>query len=126
MIKLVKSTNGITLVALVVTIVVLIILATISISIIFDEDGIMKKARQTKEYQVNADAQWSETTANLISYIHDAINGSVTTETPENPEIPENPTIKEELTAEMISFTPEDTNWEVENVKQALDYLYNN
>ena len=34
----------------------------------------------------------------------------------------ESPTI----TAEMLSFTPADSNWNVDNVKDALDYLYNN
>lgn len=71
-----KNQRGITLVALVVTIVVLIILATISIAIIFDEDGIMQKARDTQDYQANADAQWNATNANVIAYIDDAIDTS--------------------------------------------------
>lgn len=29
-------------------------------------------------------------------------------------------------TAEEISYTPKDTNWQVDNVKKALDYLFNN
>ena len=40
---------GITLIALVVTIVVLIILATISINVVFSEDGIINKAEKAKE-----------------------------------------------------------------------------
>ena len=91
--------KGITLVALVVTIVVLIILATISISIIFSEDGIMEKARQTKEYQANADAQWSETNANVISYIDDAIGGKNTPTTPQQPTYPVGPTGKQLVTS---------------------------
>lgn len=68
-----KNQRGITLVALVVTIVVLIILATISISIIFDNDGIMQRARETQDYQANADAQWEQTNANVIAYIDSAL-----------------------------------------------------
>ena len=44
-----KEQKGITLVALVVTIVVLIILAGISINLILGEDGIITKAKQAKE-----------------------------------------------------------------------------
>ena len=32
----------------------------------------------------------------------------------------------DKVSAEMVSFTPEDSNWNVKNVKEALDYLYNN
>lgn len=41
--------EGITLVALVVTIVVLLILAGITITMIFSEDGVISKAEQTRE-----------------------------------------------------------------------------
>ena len=39
-------TNGITLIALVVTIVVLIILATVSINAVMGEDGLIKQAEK--------------------------------------------------------------------------------
>ena len=42
-----KSTRGITLIALVVTIIVLLILAGITIGVAFSENGIIKKAQQT-------------------------------------------------------------------------------
>ena len=44
-----KSENGITLIALVVTIVVLLILAGITINLVFSEDGIISKARLAAE-----------------------------------------------------------------------------
>ena len=50
--KLVK-TSGITLVALVVTIVILIILATVTISATFGENGLIKQAQKTKESAEN-------------------------------------------------------------------------
>lgn len=68
-----KNQKGITLVALVVTIVVLIILATISISVALN-GGLMDTARSTEKYQANADAQWSETEANIIAYIDATVN----------------------------------------------------
>ena len=43
-----KETKGITLVALVVTIIILIILAGVSISLVLGDDGIMQKARNAK------------------------------------------------------------------------------
>ena len=49
-----RSTNGITLIALVVTIVILIILATISIGVLFGENGLIKKAQEAKQHQSNA------------------------------------------------------------------------
>ena len=50
-----KGQKGITLVALVVTIIVLIILAGVSIALIMDENGIAKKAKDgATNYQVAA------------------------------------------------------------------------
>lgn len=68
-----KNQKGITLVALVVTIVVLIILATISISVALN-GGLMDTARSTEAYQANADAQWNQTEANIIAYIDATVN----------------------------------------------------
>ncbi len=51
----IRNTSGITLVALVVTIVVLIILATISITVIFGKNGLVNRAREAKEkHQIEA------------------------------------------------------------------------
>ena len=44
-----KSSKGITLVALVVTIIILIILAGISINMLVGTDGLITKAKQAKE-----------------------------------------------------------------------------
>ncbi len=61
--KILKKGNkqsGITLVALVVTIVVLLILAGISINLILDNNGITKKAQEGKEKYANASANEQE------------------------------------------------------------------
>jgi len=50
----VEKNSGITLIALVVTIIVLIILATISINVVFSENGIIRKAQLAKDIQANA------------------------------------------------------------------------
>jgi len=51
-----KGQKGITLVALVVTIIVLIILAGVSIALILDDNGIVTKAKEgAQNYQTAAD-----------------------------------------------------------------------
>jgi len=49
-----EKVEGITLIALVVTMIVLIILATISINVVFSENGIIKKAQLAKGIQANS------------------------------------------------------------------------
>lgn len=51
--KKTKERKGITLIALVVTMVILIILATVSINAVFSESGIIKKAQLVKDMQAN-------------------------------------------------------------------------
>ena len=55
-----KKEKGITLIALVVTIVVLIILATVSINTVLGQNGIISKAKQAKEIYSNAIVQEDE------------------------------------------------------------------
>lgn len=52
--KKLKETKGITLIALVVTIVVLLILAGVSINLILDNNGVIAKAKDVKEKQIVA------------------------------------------------------------------------
>jgi len=62
----IEKNSGITLIALVVTIVVLIILATISINVVFSENGIIKKAQLAKEIQANATKAEEEAMETLL------------------------------------------------------------
>ena len=52
-----RRQNGITLIALVVTIVVLIMLATVSINAVLGQNGIIKKTKQAKEMYSNSIAK---------------------------------------------------------------------
>lgn len=64
-----KKEKGITLVALVVTIVVLLILAGVSISLILDNQGVINQAKNAKrEYQnaANYERQVLDTDTNQI------------------------------------------------------------
>ncbi len=58
--KFVKKEKGITLVALVVTIVVLIILAGVSINLVIGNNGIMQKAKEAKESMAQASKEEQE------------------------------------------------------------------
>lgn len=49
-----KKENGITLVALVVTIVVLLILAGVSISLVLNQNGVINKAKDARDQYTNA------------------------------------------------------------------------
>ena len=55
-----RNTKGITLIALVITIIVLIILAGISINLILGENGIITKAKQNEEIGLNETAKYLE------------------------------------------------------------------
>ena len=92
LINTIKNRNGITLIALVVTIVVLLILAGITISLVFSENGIIAKAREaaekTNQAVINEQAQMNE----LIDYMGNMLNeigGGTTPEEPEKPIVPE-------------------------------------
>ena len=58
--KTVKNNKGITLVALVLTIIILIILAGISISVLTRQDGIINKAKSAKQNMENATLEEQE------------------------------------------------------------------
>ena len=78
--------HGITLIALVVTIVVLLILAGITISLVFSDNGIIAKAREaankTNEAVINEQAQMNDVTAAM----ENMLNGTGGSTTPEEPE----------------------------------------
>lgn len=65
-----KGQKGITLVALVVTIIVLIILAGVSIALVLGDNGIVNKAKQgANEYKVKANVEQGEL-ANAAVYMN--------------------------------------------------------
>ena len=78
--------SGITLIALVVTIVVLLILAGITISLVFSENGIIAKAREaankTNEAVINEQAQMNDVTAAMENMLN-GTGGSGTIPEPE-------------------------------------------
>lgn len=104
-----KQENGITLIALVVTIVVLLILAGVSINALFDENGLIKKAQDAQnkmnEAQQNDLAQLDE----LDSWLENQVNGV-------------------ERGAKIISFTINNTTYQAEDGmtwRQWIESKYN-
>ena len=69
-----NSEKGITLIALVITVVILIILATISINFVFN-GGLIDRAEQARDYYQNDEAYTDESVTNLTGYIDGLING---------------------------------------------------
>ena len=99
--------SGITLIALVVTIVVLLILAGITISLVFSENGIIAKAREaaekTNQAVINEQTQMNE----LAGYMENMLNG-IGGEESERPTVPEGFEIGSTLT-----YNPSGTyNWQ--------------
>ena len=74
--KTLKKENGITLIALVITIIILIILAGVSIGILFNENGIITKAKQAKSDYENAQKEEATAIGELINKIDEAENES--------------------------------------------------
>ena len=82
-----KKEKGITLIALVVTIVVLLILAGITINMLFGSDGIFKVAQDAANAWNEATVNEQESLNNLADQIANLVNGQVGSgTTPEDPE----------------------------------------
>ena len=74
--KTLKNTNGITLIALVVTIVVLLILAGVSLNAIFSENGIIKRAKDAQNKMDQATQNDLDSINELNNWIDGKINGT--------------------------------------------------
>ena len=94
-----KETSGITLIALVVTIVVLLILAGITISLVFSENGIIAKAKEaaekTNQAAINEQEQMNEVAGYLDNMLNE-IGGSGEEPTPPKPTLPSDGSYSEE------------------------------
>ena len=74
--------NGITLIALVVTIVVLLILAGVSVNAIFNENGLIKKAQEAQNKMDEAKNNDLKTIDELTNLIDNQVNGTTGETTP--------------------------------------------
>lgn len=80
----IRKNNGITLIALIVTIVVLLILAGVTINLIFSENGIILKAREASEKTNESIIKEQEVLNKADEYINN-INANIVPDKPDNP-----------------------------------------
>ena len=66
-----KGQNGVTLVALVVTIIVLIILAGVSIAMVLGDNGVVTQAKEAANQTYAQSVEENKEMKNLIEYIQD-------------------------------------------------------
>ena len=71
-----KGTKGITLVALVITVVILIILATVTINVAFGDGGLIDQAKLAAEKTANSIYDEEASLANLTAYLNEELGGS--------------------------------------------------
>ncbi len=81
--KILKKEKGITLIALVVTIIVLIILAGISISLVLGNNGIVEKAKQAKERTEQSKLNEEVGLNEAVKYVEDMESGNGGNSTPD-------------------------------------------
>ena len=115
--KMISNTKGITLISLVITIIVLIILAGVSIGVLFDQDGIITKAKMAKENMeiaANEEANRLQLLANEMESVTNEITKRnkanapklLTGMTPIKFEMP-----TEEKMGQIVETNKEDANW---------------
>ena len=68
-----KNQRGITLVALVITIIILIILATVAISFAFGNEGLVNRAEQASDMYANDTEYTEDSITNVEHYINDIL-----------------------------------------------------
>ena len=83
-----KRQEGITLVALVITVIVLIILAGVTLSTLVGDNGIITKAQEAKQNMANAATEEDKLIQNLLNEIKGIEAGGGEIEVPEEPEDP--------------------------------------
>lgn len=64
-----KNQKGITLVALVITIIILIILATVAISFAFGQNGLIPYAEDASDYAANDEAATAKLLNDAVEYL---------------------------------------------------------
>ena len=108
----IKKNTGITLVALVVTIIVLLILAGITITMVLSNGGIIGKAKDSASIYNQKAKEENGRLADYENAILKANNGESI--------------LAQKISSDDVAFEPVDPNWKVHSVKEALDYLYEN
>ena len=105
--QMMKKQKGITLIALVVTIVVLIILATISINAVLGENGLIKRAEKAQEVHANSTIAEEEALNTLLDDYDNAIAEPVVYQ---DGTLPTTPKVTQGMTR--VKYNSTSGNWE--------------
>ena len=87
--KIKQGNSGITLVALVITIIVLIILAGVTISLVVGDNGIITKSKEAKINMTNASSEEKEALQNMANEMNEIEGGIGGGVTPPGPTLPD-------------------------------------
>ena len=128
-----KEPKGITLVALVITIIIIIILATVTINMAFGDNGLIKQAELARDLTANSTAYETQSTANLVAYMNEMLEGSGDIE---NPPTPQGPATDGSFSSEegvntpniganmqLVVFKSDTNEWVEDTTKEAYSYV---
>ena len=87
--RMYSKERGITLIALVITVVILIILATVTLNVVLGEGGLIQRAQQSKELTEQATLEEQQGLNSLMSEFTNIMAEDQNPPTPQEPEIPE-------------------------------------
>ena len=90
-----KAEQGITLVALVITVIIIIILATVAINFAFGNNGLITRAEQARDFYANDTKYTEESMSNVESYLEGMLPGGSEDggDEPEEPDVPPTPAV---------------------------------
>ena len=114
--KKMEKERGITLIALVITIIVLLILAGITLNLALDEDGIIRKALSVRDEYKEAEQREQNTLNELYGMLSG--NGTEETRTPV--------TLTEADIGKYVNYTPNGSSYTVTAAESGLDQIPEN
>ncbi len=111
-----RKEQGITLIALVITIIILLILAGVSIAMLTGENGILTQAKRAKEETERAQEEEENILNSYEDYLSQATNDGYVESKGVNA-----PVLKDGM--ELVTYNEETKNWETNNSSSAYDYV---
>ena len=115
-VKIKLKENGITLIALVITIIVLLILAGVSIAMLTGENGILTQAQNAENETEEARIEEENRITDYEDYISQYTNGGYVESKGVNA-----PVLKDNM--ELVTFNEETKEWEENNSSSSYDYV---
>ena len=101
-----KKEQGITLVALVITVIIIIILTTVAINFAFGDNGLINRAEQARDFYANDTKYTEESMSNVESYLEGMLPGG-SGDGGDEPDVPEEPTLPDGWDGDKV--TPEES-----------------